>query len=390
MKRNDNETIKDYKIRLFDNKEKYGLTSQQIADLINKETGENYNESTYRKWHKAFCDGREYAILKNIDSNELLNEFENKKVELQKEKYKLYDQRNSLNKTIRDTARWEEIKNLLINTIETKDLPKFDYKYNRIEKSDNDLLIFLNDIHFGLEIHNYFNDYSPQIFLDRLKQYLNKIIQVKELHKSENCYVFIGGDLISGNIHPQIQVANTEDTIQQIQSVSEYICEFINELYPYFENIYINLVPGNHSRLEKNKKEAIKDERLDLLVPWYMKARLQNIKNVSFVDNKIDNTISVLDIRGKLYYGVHGDYDSPKNAVSNLSLMLGEKPYAILMAHLHHNSVDTIQDVKVIMSASFSGMDDYCIEKRLIGKPAQLICVCNKDKIDCFYDVEFE
>lgn len=357
--------------------------------MINKETGDNYGESTYRKWWVSYHDGYEDAILNNVSEDKLLQEITDKKLELQKEKYKIFDQRNALNKIIRDSARWEEIKELLAITIKESNLPNFDYKHNKIEQSDNDLLVFLNDIHYGLELHNYFNDYSPEIFIDRLKQYLNEIISVKQLHKSENCYVFIGGDIISGSIHPSIQFANTENIIQQIQNVSEYICNFINELYPHFKTVYINLVPGNHSRLEKNKKESIKDERLDLLISWYMKGRLQNLDNVVFINNKIDNTISDFEIRGKLYYGIHGDFDTPKNAVNNLTLMLGEKPYAILTAHMHHNSFDNIQGVKVVMSGTFSGVDDYCIEKRLIGNPAQWICVCTDKGIKSAYDVEF-
>ena len=53
-KRQDNETIKDYKLRLFRNKVLYDLDTKQIADLINAETGDNFSESAYRKWFKPY------------------------------------------------------------------------------------------------------------------------------------------------------------------------------------------------------------------------------------------------------------------------------------------------------------------------------------------------
>jgi len=56
INRKQDETIKSYKIRLFKNKDLYDLNSQSIADLINKETGDTFNESTYRKWYRSYSD----------------------------------------------------------------------------------------------------------------------------------------------------------------------------------------------------------------------------------------------------------------------------------------------------------------------------------------------
>ncbi len=69
------------------------------------------------------------------------------------------------------------------------------------------------------------------------------------------------------------------------------------------------LLLGNHSRLEEKDVASI-HERLDDLVEWYLKARLQSFENVSFDHYRmIDDTMYLLDIRGKTYLGVHGDYD---------------------------------------------------------------------------------
>lgn len=48
------EDSRDYLIRLFENKDIYGLTCNDIADLINTASGNNFKESTYRKYYKAF------------------------------------------------------------------------------------------------------------------------------------------------------------------------------------------------------------------------------------------------------------------------------------------------------------------------------------------------
>ena len=262
------------------------------------------------------------------------------------------------------------------------------YKHNEIVASDNDLMISLCDIHYGMNIDNHWNKYNSDIVIDRLKKYLDKIFSVQKLHKSENCYVSANGDLISGSIHPQVQIANKENVIEQIMGVSEVIAWFLNELSSNFNNVYFNVVAGNHSRLG-NKDDSLKGERLDDLIPWYIKARLQAKSNIVILDNTIDNTMSLVNIRGKNYLNAHGDYDFSKSMIGNITMMIDEKPYAICTGHLHHNSTNNIQGIKLIMAGTLMGVDDYCIQKRIFGNPSQMICVCNENGVDCFYDFEF-
>jgi predicted phosphodiesterase len=192
---------------------------------------------------------------------------------------------------------------------------------------------------------------------------------------------------INGNIHTSVLVSNKENMIEQIMGVSELISEFLFELCKNFNNVVFTVVAGNHSRLG-TKDDSLKSERLDDLVPWYVKARLQNIDNISFTKN-IDTTMSVVDIRGKKYLNIHGDYDSGKSAKQACSLMSGENIYSILCGHLHHNSQDYVDNIKVIMAGSFLGMDDFCISKRIIGIPQQLVCVCDEKGVFSTYDINF-
>lgn len=67
LKRKDDESVKKYKLRLFRNKDLYNIKTQEIADLINKETENNFNESTFRKWYKAYEEG--YTDAKNEKSD---------------------------------------------------------------------------------------------------------------------------------------------------------------------------------------------------------------------------------------------------------------------------------------------------------------------------------
>ena len=233
----ENENLKSYKIRLFANKDLYNLKSQEIADLINKESGEHFGESSFRKWYRAYSEGVEDTKKEYISGDKIMKEYELKRIEFEKEKIRYFDQRTAYTKNIRTDARKDELFDIVERTIKEIKTP-LQYKHNEIVASDNDLMISLCDIHYGMNIDNHWNKYNSDILIDRLKKYLNKIFSVQKLHKSENCYVSANGDLISGSIHPQVQIANKENVIEQIMGVSEVIAWFLNELSGVFNNVY--------------------------------------------------------------------------------------------------------------------------------------------------------
>lgn len=387
LEKGKNENIKDYKIRLCSNKDELGISFQKIAELINKESGENKSESTCRRWWNAYKEGYEDCEKKGLSSDDLLVKYENKRIEAEKAKVRFLDQRNEYNKNVRKDARYDELKDILKHSLENIKPYPVNTVYNDIVL-DNDLLIGLNDIHFGANIKNNWNIYNPTICKNRLDIYLSKIIEIKKTHKSENCYVCANGDLISGNIHPTIAISNKENVVDQIKGVSEILSWFLSELTNNFKNVYLSIVSGNHSRMS-TKENSPKDERLDDLIPWYIEARLSNKKNLNVIYNDIDKTMNVVNIRGLNYLNVHGDYDNFSNPQKVID-MLNIPIYCVHMGHLHHNKSDWVQKYKVVMSGSLQGMDDFCIQKRIFGKAQQIVCVCNNKGIDCIYDVDLQ
>ncbi len=62
--RKEDEQFDDYFVRLFENKSSYGLSCQDIADILNAEVGVTYGESKWRKEYAAFHRGMMYAKQK--------------------------------------------------------------------------------------------------------------------------------------------------------------------------------------------------------------------------------------------------------------------------------------------------------------------------------------
>jgi len=393
--RRDGESDLDYHKRLI-----YGkLVDKTLADIDYSELAEAvYGKPYSSDVARRMCYGSKHT-LELMDSEvfdtavsksniDIITELENKKMELAKERQKFYDQRMAFTKMLRDRSREEELNEIIENCISNGDLPELIYEEGIHKYGNNDLLISLNDIHYGANIDNAWCRYNSTICAHMMSEYLDKIISIANTHNSENCIVWCAGDLISGNIHRSIQVTNKENVIQQLMGVSELIAEFLAELSGHFNTVRFVSVAGNHSRLEANKDNAVPGERLDDVVEWYLSARMQNFENVLIDDgHKLDHTISLFSVRGKNYAMVHGDYDSPSKAHA-LQAMIKEPIYAMLCGHLHHNQTDVIQGIKTVMAGSFQGVDSFCIEKRIYGKPQQMVCVCDETGIVCHYDVD--
>ncbi len=387
-----NESNLDYHKRLV-----YGkLTDKTLADVDYSELaealyGQAYASDVARRMvygSKRTLDALALDAETDIESADILTELDTKKVELQKERQKFFDQRNAFNKAVRERARQEELNEILLRAVREGDLPELRYEPRETAPSDNDLLVSLNDLHYGAVVENYWNTYSPERCREMMCAYLDRIVEIGRLHKSQRCIVWENGDAISGNIHQSIAVTNKENVIEQIKGVSELIAEFLAELSRHFEAVVFVSVAGNHSRLNPNKEMALVSERLDDLVEWYLKARLQAFENVTIGGaRKIDNTMYLMDVRGRTYCGVHGDFDDTPGKVQTLQTMAGKPVYAVLSGHRHHNELGEVQGVKTVMAGSFLGMDDYCVQKRIVGRAEQIVCVCTEDGILCSYDI---
>lgn len=395
----------------------YGLTTERYEELlkdcadkvhkvsdldwseINAKYGIEFNSDTSRKGSQPPLFGgvfvKEYFQWKNDkeknkDNISYLNDLADQRRELERAKIKFRDERNAWQKQNYIDARVEAKLDLLEEQLSSIGKVKFEMHDGLDINSDNDLLVILSDLHIGQTFASPFGKYNTTIAKQRLQEYLNEIIKIGKRHNSENCYVSIQGDLISGSIHKSIAITNRENVIEQIKIASELIASFCYELSQHFNKVYITNVSGNHSRIDK-KEDALHDERLDDLIKWAVDILLYHVDNIDTHEClNLDNGIALMKIREKDYVNVHGDYDSfSKSGVSQLLMMLGFIPYAITFGHMHTCAIDECNGIKMIRGGSLAGSgDSYTVEKRLSGKPSQMVCVCNEKGVEAYYAVE--
>ena len=392
LKKHKDETELQYIWRLSLAKDSGSLdmTWDELANVFNENLKTDYGSSAFRK---KFQQAQHFYddVFSKMESNDYAQELMEQKRELERLKIQYRDERNAWNKQNYRDARVEQKLDYLEE--ELRDMGKINFpEHENVEiNSNNDMLVLLSDFHIGQCFDSVWGKYDSDIAAKRVQQLAEKVRIYGYRHKCENLYINIAGDILSGSIHKTIAITNREDVITQIKIASKIIISFCYDMSKYFKHVYITNVAGNHSRIDK-KDDALHSERLDDLVGWVVNSSLQHIENITFMNNRLDIGIAEMNIRGKQYVSVHGDYDKySKGGVEDLVMMIGYIPYAITYGHLHRCSVDEYNGVKMIRGGSLAGAgDQYTIEKRLSGKPSQMICICNDRGVECYYPVELD
>lgn len=364
------------------------LEWQDIADFRSEYIGDLEHRDTVRKGSKLLYEYIDAGWVNEPNNNNI--DVDNEElIKMRKEKIKLSDARVEYNRLIRQEARKESyvdmVKRIICENVKPINIPVHYTLFN----SSTDLLVHLTDIHTGIEIHNWKNDFNADILKQRIEKFTSDILDIREQHDSENCYLVIG-EILSGIIHNNLRLQNNMDLMEQFKYVSELISAMLLRMANHFSHIYVYTTPGNHSRISPKKEDALDGENMDVLLPFYLKARMQNIENITICDNIVEPEIAMFNIRGNNVFAAHGHKDSPSNVVQNFTMMFNIKPNIVLLGHRHTNGLTTVYDTKVIESGCVSGSDQFATSIRKVNKPEQTVSVIGNNGLICLYDIQLE
>lgn len=364
---------------------------ESVNQTVNKEIlGDD--ETSYRTesaWRKRYQAAKKFYdnCFSKMESEEYQKKLDVMNRQLQRNTIKFRDERRSWNKQNYGDARFEEVMDLLEERLDNFAKTEFAMHPTPVVDGNNSMIICLSDLHVGQCFSSYFGEFNSDIAKERLQKYMNEILNIARDNHVKKAYVFMLGDNISNSLHKTIEVSNKENVIDQLKLSIEYISSFCYELTKHFEHVYLASASGNHSRLQA-KDLAQHSERLDAFIAWDVCRTLQYVDNFhSLLHRSIDDGIADVNIDGKTYLLIHGDYDTPtKTGYLNLSNIVGFFPDYICCGHKHFCFYS--QESKFIQSGSLAGSgDDYCIEKRLAGQASQMVCVVDKTGVKSVHPV---
>lgn len=294
-----------------------------------------------------------------------------KELKIKKEKVKLNDLKTQLNKQIRELARKENLGEILEKKLEELNMqPRIiNDEYKQRVTSNRDMVCLISDIHYGIKTTNALSPYDSDICKQKMNYLVDKTIKFSLENDIDKLYVLILGDEISGLIHNTTRLEQREDVISQVIEVSELLYEAIVKLANSLPFVVVGLAQGNHSRVMADKKDSLEQENFTRLIREFLKLRLANISNVILLENKFDESIIEINIRGYNLIGLHGQNDKLTN-VSKLTEMFDKKIDYVCFGHYHNAKEFESNKTEVIVNGCFSG-DDYSKRLRLYNKPIQ-------------------
>jgi len=398
-KHRENESKFEYGLRLItikceDNPQ--DLDWQDLVDIlqlgIHKDSLRKACNTTEYSAYNVMKYFKENIAVNNITDNDIIKEIEYKRIEMQKDKIRLQDQRTSLTKIVREEARWENLKEEILKRVDNinNNYPLLYDKENNYYEQDSkrEALLLVSDAHYGIDIKNIVNEYNPTIAKERFNKLTYKTIKYCKENKVKTLNVLLAGDLISGIIHNNLRLQNSEDIIQQIINVSEILAQMFTLLSKAIPNIKIEYTVGNHSRISPNKNDSIESENFEYLLPWYLSSRLIKLENIEIIKSEF-NEIVHMKIFGYDILGVHGQNDKLTSVVHDLTKITRIIPYMICYGHLHKDFRNEDGTV-VVVNGSLSGIDEYAFSKRYLSVPHQKLIIFEEGVGEiCTYKITF-
>ena len=309
------------------------------------------------------------------------DQYEDKLLELKKERVKISDERTQNNAYIRRLAREDTIKEIALAYAEKMTSKKFlDIPKAIKDTSNRDAILCISDWHYGIEVENALNSYNPEICRERVTKLVVKTLQHCRAYGIKHINLLNLGDLIAGRIHLTLRLESRFDVVTQIMDVSEILAEMIAALSSELKVDYYSCI-DNHSRLEPNKTDSLELETLARITDWYLKTRLIANPNVEFKNNIFGPEIITLNCRGHNIAAVHGDTDSPTAASTSIARLTRDTYDLVLMAHRHHFAADELNETLVVSNSSLMGTDQYAFRLRLSAQPSQNLIIVSNDNV---------
>lgn len=379
-KRNENETDDELIYRICSQKDVIG-TWYEVRDILNGLTGNNYNESAYRKKYQAFQRLADTKQNRSLDSDDHSDAIREETLRLMKERNKLQTEKVEYNRWIRETARDELLEEKIINAIH--DLKPLEIP-NKVKSHINnkEYILTIADLHYGkeLKINGLFgetlNEYSPEICERRLWDLLAKIVEL--IRKEEiNCLrVYNLSDNIEGILRISQLMKLRYGVVDATIKVSELLANWLNELSKYTKIKYAMCMDGNHDEIRSlvGKKGTFVEDNMNKIVLVFLKERLKNNKNIEIMEQ---NTSMIFDrVCGYNILACHGDTKNLVKSIKDYSAIYRVNIDYLFGGHKHHSKEeDTGINSEVILVPSIIGIDDFSMQlKKTSNAAAKVFC----------------
>lgn len=247
---------------------------------------------------------------------------------------------------------------------------------------------FLSDTHFDEVVSsaemNGVNSYDRDIAVLRLQRFFDHTIMLSRDYiagiKVDGLIVPLGGDMVSGNIHEELDRTNEAPILDTCVFWAEQLAAGFEMVRKQFPKIHVPCVVGNHGRLRKQTQYKVRArDNYDWLIYKMLAKHFAKDPRITFeIPDGADCRYDVYTTR---YLLTHGDQFTGGNGIGGIAvpIMRGDakkqkreaalgRPYDhMIMGHWHQR-----KDLgSVIINGSLKGYDEFAAQHNFDFEPPQ-------------------
>ena len=387
-KREPGESENKYIYRICSQKDSIG-TWYDVRDILNAELGRDWNESAYRKKYqegKAYLLANEHEIF---DNETYLNKLREEREKLQRERYKLQTDKIEYNKWLREHARDEMFEEKVIDTIRSTiaDSPFIPIDEIRCKRNERGAILSFADCHFAKVFKIYglkgeiINEYSPEIFYNRMNQLLEETIAYIKKENITYLKVFNLGDSLEGLLRNSQIWSLSSGVVDSALEFANYISEWLAILSEYACVEYYAVNNANHTelRLLDGRKGEHANDNMEKIITAIIAIKNEDNPNFQLIENKTGFIFA--EMLGFNIIGVHGEEKNLEQAIKDYSTIYDINIDYLFAAHKHHNHYENCGVRKgVIGIGSIMGSDDYSMKIKRSADATASIIIFEKEK----------
>ena len=238
-------------------------------------------------------------------------------------------------------------------------------------KDSEIIVVYVCDVHAGLEVKNYFNNYDIKQMKEQFKQLASYLIQN---YNSKQIIICDLGDTIHGHIHGSVKTYSIP--------VSDAVTEVIN-IYTDFLltvakhcNVSFSKVNGSHESIEKVKTDRTEENSFGNIIYDCLKYRLSKI--ITFIDRLDGLNIAIVPIFDKSAMLAHGDNTGLQGIKDAERLFRQFNVFEIEMGHFHHLKVEDMNGITLYYNEPFCGTDQFAAKILKSSQKGTRIVTYNK------------
>jgi len=186
---------------------------------------------------------------------------------------------------------------------------------------------FLSDTHFDEVVNpaevNEVNAYNRDIATLRLRKFFdNSIMLVRDYIagvKIDGLVLQLGGDMVSGNIHEELERTNDAPILDTCVYWAEQIAAGMEQQLKFFSNIFVPCVTGNHGRMRKRPQYKTRArDNFDWLIYKMLEKHFRGESRITFMIP--DGPSARFNVYDKRHHLVHGDEFSGGNGIGGIAV----------------------------------------------------------------------